>query len=382
MGSSCFAIPVLRTLLWSDHDVVAVFTKKPNVTSRQNKRQKTERRSAIYDMAEVNGVEIICPDKFSTSPESIDRLYALEPDFIIVASYGLILTRKVIDAAKFCCMNVHPSDLPRWRGAAPIQRSIMAGDNHTAVCIMKMDTGIDTGDVILRQEIAIDDCVNEEMLSQRLSAIGGEMVLEILNSMSTSNGNKTNNDKISCKKQSTYGITYANKISSEDEIVCWDINGAKMIHRQIAGLPRHSPAKLNLDCFCNINVNVFSSTYISNEDVAKILSEDLTERHDIVLRYHNLLTKESVPADVIKSFLASSTLMNHIFFEKISVYGKHLRNKPEDHSLINDIASAYPIWIKCCDGGVLIPLLLQRPGGKILPVSEFFRGFCSKKKSC
>lgn len=204
MGTSAFAAPILQGLISSKYQVVAVYTKKP---SRQS-RGMSIAKSIIHTIADCNAIPVYTPKTFKDQSE-IEVFKQIECDITVVAAYGLIIPDSILNHNKFGCVNVHPSNLPRWRGAAPIQRAMMAGDNTTGVCIMKMDSGIDTGPIYDKREFILDKTKNFHQLTNEYAEVGLTMLLDVLD------GIKNNTYKLSI--QSKIGITYANKILPTEE---------------------------------------------------------------------------------------------------------------------------------------------------------------------
>ena len=211
MGSPAFSAPTLSRLINSDYEIVAVYTKPPTNSGRGLRQNK----SAIHSLAEKFSLNVLTPKKLKT-PESIEQFKSLNPDIVIVAAYGLLIPKEFLELPKHGFINIHPSDLPRWRGAAPIHRTIMAGDEKTAICIMKMDEGLDTGDIILRKEILLDNEITSKELHDKCSELGGEMILDALNLFEKG--------QVSFVKQSGEGVTYADKIISEEELLNFSLS--------------------------------------------------------------------------------------------------------------------------------------------------------------
>ncbi len=215
MGSPEFAVPTLSSLTNTNHEIVAVYTKPPTCSGRGLK----ENKSVIHLLAEKLSLKIYTPEKLRVS-ENIEIFTSLEADIAIVAAYGLIIPKEFLQIPKYGFINIHPSDLPRWRGAAPIQRTIIAGDEKTAVCIMKMDEGLDTGDIILREEIQLDDKITAKELHDKCADIGSNIVIETLNLFER--------NQILLTKQSQVGITYAEKISSNEGAIDFNLSAKKV----------------------------------------------------------------------------------------------------------------------------------------------------------
>ena len=218
MGTPDFAVPVLDALA-QHHEIVAVYSQPP----RPAGRGKAERPSPVEARAEVLGL----PVRFPVSLRSIEaqqNFAALEADIAIVVAYGLILPQAVLDAPKLGCLNIHASLLPRWRGAAPIHRAIMAGDSETGVCIMQMEAGLDTGPVLLRATTPIAATETTADLHDRLSAMGSDLILKALADL-----------PLPATPQSSEGVTYAAKIDKAEARIDWT-QPAAQIDRQIRGL--------------------------------------------------------------------------------------------------------------------------------------------------
>ena len=177
MGTPDFAVPVLDALVEAGHEVMAAYTQPP----RPAGRGKKDRPSPVHLRAEALGIEVRHPVSLKGAEEQ-DRLAALEADVAVVAAYGLLLPQAVLDAPKHGCLNVHGSLLPRWRGAAPIQRAILAGDEETGITIMQMEAGLDTGPMLLKAATPITDKTAGE-LHDELSAIGASLMVEALSEL-------------------------------------------------------------------------------------------------------------------------------------------------------------------------------------------------------
>jgi methionyl-tRNA formyltransferase len=172
MGSPDFAVPSLDALVEAGHDVVAVYAQPP----RPAGRGKAERKTAVHERAEQLGIEVRTP-RMLRSAEEQARFAALNADLGVVAAYGLILPKPILDGPKSGCVNVHASLLPRWRGAAPIQRAILAGDEVSGVTIMKMDEGLDTGPMLLKRELDIRG-KNAGQVTDELAKLGASALVE------------------------------------------------------------------------------------------------------------------------------------------------------------------------------------------------------------
>jgi methionyl-tRNA formyltransferase len=219
MGTPPFAVPALRAIA-AAHDVVCVYSQPP----RPAGRGKKDRSSAVQVVAEELGLVVRHPAGLK-SQAAQQEFAALKADVAVVVAYGLILPPAILDAPAQGCLNIHASLLPRWRGAAPIQRAIMAGDSETGLCIMRMDEGLDTGPVLLRQTLTIGAQDTAADLQQRLADAGAALVLTALAGLG----------EIVAVPQPEQGITYAAKITKDEARIDWNQQAAQ-VDRQIRGL--------------------------------------------------------------------------------------------------------------------------------------------------
>ena len=203
MGSPDFAVPTLRRLA-ERHDVAAVYTQPPRPAGRGKKNRPTPVARAAAEM----GIETRWPKSLRPKEERA-RLAALEPEAIVVVAYGLILPEAVLNIPKHGCYNLHASLLPRWRGAAPIQRAIMAGDETTGVCVMRMDAGLDTGDVCGCYEVAITEGMTAGELHDALAEKGAALMAAALDELEREGS-------LECIPQPTVGVTHAPKIDKRE----------------------------------------------------------------------------------------------------------------------------------------------------------------------
>jgi methionyl-tRNA formyltransferase len=202
MGTPEFAVPVLNALVEAGHEIVAAYSQPPRAGGR---RGKALTPSPVHARAEELGIEVRTPLSFRKDPEALPAFEALEADVAVVAAYGLILPQAVLDAPKHGCLNVHGSLLPRWRGAAPIQRAILAGDAETGVGIMQMEAGLDTGPVRLEERTPIDGKTAGDLTAE-LSAMGARLMVEVLADL----------DGHPPMAQPEDGVTYASKIDKAE----------------------------------------------------------------------------------------------------------------------------------------------------------------------
>lgn len=174
MGTPDFAVPALRRLI-KEHKVVCVYTREPKISGRGNKLNKTP----VHLVAEEYGIEVRTPKTLRT-PEEQQKFADLRADVAVVAAYGLILPKVVLEAYQLGCLNLHASLLPRWRGAAPIQRCIEAGDKKSGITVMQIAEGLDTGDMLLKREVSINENTTGGELHDALANIGADLISEVL----------------------------------------------------------------------------------------------------------------------------------------------------------------------------------------------------------
>jgi methionyl-tRNA formyltransferase len=214
MGSPDFAVPSLDALVQAGHEVVAAYAQPP----RPAGRGKADRKTAVHERADELGIEARTPR--TLRDEQQQALFrALDADLAVVAAYGLILPRPILEAPKAGCINVHASLLPRWRGAAPIQRAILAGDEVSGVTIMRMDEGLDTGPMLLKSELDIRG-KNAGQVTEEMAKLGAEALIEWLD------------HPIPSEAQPNVGVTYASKIDKAEGRIDWS-KPAEEIERQV-----------------------------------------------------------------------------------------------------------------------------------------------------
>jgi methionyl-tRNA formyltransferase len=216
MGTPDFAVPTLEALIAAGHEVAAVYSQPP----RPAGRGKALRPSPVQARAEAAGIEVRTPLTLR-DPQEQEAFRALDLDVAVVAAYGLILPSPILDAPRHGCLNVHGSLLPRWRGAAPVQRCILAGDERAGVCIMEMERGLDTGAVLLRRETAVDG-KTAGALTEELARLGAGMMAEVLARLG----------EIVPEPQPEDGVTYAHKIEKHEARLDFS-RSASEVERQV-----------------------------------------------------------------------------------------------------------------------------------------------------
>jgi methionyl-tRNA formyltransferase len=220
MGTPGFSVVALDALIAAGHEIICVYTQPP----RRAGRGKSERVTEVHARADALGLMVRHPVSLKGDVAQAE-FAALGADLAVVVAYGLILPQAVLDAPAQGCLNIHASLLPRWRGAAPIQRAIMAGDHETGVCIMDMEAGLDTGPVRLRRALPITPDDTAARLHDALAVLGGEMICAVLEDM----------DGHPPVEQSEAGVTYAQKIDKAEARVDWT-RPAVDVDRHIRGL--------------------------------------------------------------------------------------------------------------------------------------------------
>ena len=220
MGTPAFSVPVLDALVEAGHEVAAVYCQPP----RPAGRGKKDRPSPVQARAEALGLDVRHPVSLKGADAQAE-FAALDAEIAVVVAYGLLLPQAVLDAPTHGCWNIHASLLPRWRGAAPIHRAIMAGDAETGICIMQMDAGLDTGPVLLRGALTIGAEETTGDLHDRLSALGSELIVEAL----------ARRADLTPEQQPDTGVSYASKIDKAEARVDWS-RSAEEVDRLIRGL--------------------------------------------------------------------------------------------------------------------------------------------------
>lgn len=222
MGSPDFAVPSLAELAGAGHEIACVYTQPPKPAGRGQGLRKT----SVHVFAETLGVEVRTP-KSLKKPSEQEAFAALNADLAVVVAYGLILPKPILDAPRLGCINLHGSLLPRWRGAAPIQRAIMAGDRVTGVQVMRMEEGLDTGPVLLSETIPIEADDTAQSLHDRMAAIGAPLLGRAVAGLARG--------VIEEKPQSETGVTYAAKILPAEARIDWT-RPAREVDCHIRGL--------------------------------------------------------------------------------------------------------------------------------------------------
>ena len=255
MGTPDFSVPVLEALVGAGHEIAAVYCQPPRPAGRGKKLRPTP----VHARAEALGLEVRHPESLKTLESQAD-FAALNADVAVVVAYGLLLPQVILDAPKHGCLNIHASLLPRWRGAAPIHRAIMAGDAETGVCIMQMEAGLDTGPVLLRAATPIGSEETTAQLHDRLSQMGAEAIVAALAKL----------QDLTPEPQPDQGVTYAHKIDKAEARVDW-AEDAKDIDRKIRGLSPFPGAFIEYD---GQRIKLLASRFVDLNGAAGTLLDD------------------------------------------------------------------------------------------------------------
>ena len=223
MGTPDFAVPILKSINNLNHNILEVYTQPPN---KRNRGQKTQ-NFPIHDLSNKLNLPVRCPIVFDE--EEINHIKKLNPDLVIVVAYGKILPAELLNLDKVLFINVHASLLPRWRGAAPIQRAIMNLDHETGVSIMKIVTELDAGPVLLQSKIKITKEINYKELSGQMSELGAKLILDTLKLIENKKANFT--------EQNESEATYAKKIEKTETKINWNDDAEKIIAKINAFCP-------------------------------------------------------------------------------------------------------------------------------------------------
>jgi len=233
MGTPEFAARSLAEVAAAGHEIVRVYSQPP----RRRGRGQSEQKTPVHQLADILGIPVETPKSFK-APEVIADFKALNLDVALVVAYGQILTQEALDAPRLGCLNLHGSLLPRWRGAAPIQRAIMAGDEMTGVQVMQMEAGLDTGPILLSETLAISDTDTASTLHDRMADIGALMWPRALGALER--------ESLIAQPQSEDGATYAKKITPEEARIDWT-RSATDLSCHIRGLSPFPGAWFELD---------------------------------------------------------------------------------------------------------------------------------------
>jgi len=249
MGTPDFSCPTLEKLIADpDFEIIAAYTREPQIAGRGHKLQN----SPIHNLALTHNLKVMTP-KTLRNPEAQKEFLDLKADAAVVVAYGLLLPQEILNGTKLGCLNIHPSLLPRWRGASPIHRPIMEGDKETGITIIKMDKGLDSGDMIFQEKFALLGSETYKEMAQKLSIMGAEILVKTLKNL--------RDEKIVLTKQDNALMTYAKKIDKAECEIDWN-NSAVEIERKIRGLSGSLEAYF---IYNNEKIKIFSAM-IPNEE--------------------------------------------------------------------------------------------------------------------
>ena len=265
MGTPDFSCPTLEKLIADpDFEIVAVYTREPQIAGRGHKLQN----SPIHSLALTHNLKVVTP-KTLRNPEAQKEFSDLKADAAVVVAYGLLLPQEILDGTKLGCLNIHPSLLPRWRGAAPIHRPIMEGDKETGITVIKMDKGLDSGDMIFQEKFALLGSENYKEMAQKLSVMGAEILVKTLKNL--------RDEKIVLTKQDNALVTYAKKIDKAECEIDWS-NSAVEIERKIRGLSGSLEAYF---IYNNEKIKIFSAIILDEESKENKAGEFLDDQLSI-----------------------------------------------------------------------------------------------------
>jgi methionyl-tRNA formyltransferase len=261
MGTPDFSVPVLRALHAAGHDIVAVYSQPPRPAGRRGLELTT---SPVHQAAEALGIPVLTPVNFR-SAEDVERFRAFQADVAVVVAYGLLLPQSILDGTRLGCYNGHASLLPRWRGAAPIQRAIMAGDTVTGLIVMKMDKGLDTGAMALTAVVPIPLDMTAGELHDRLSQAGATLMVEAMAKLARHD--------LPLTPQSEEGVLYAAKISKEESRIDFSRAGLD-VHNHIRGLSPSPGAWFETEIGGKVErIKVLRSEPAAGQVIGKVMGE-------------------------------------------------------------------------------------------------------------
>ncbi len=260
MGTPDFACPTLEKLIADpDFDIVAVYTREPQIAGRGQKITN----SPIHQLALKHNLKVITP-KTLRNVEAQKEFFNLQADAAVVVAYGLILPQEILDGTKFGCVNIHPSLLPKWRGASPIQRPLMAGDRETGITIIKMDKGVDSGEMMVQEKFSLEGDETYADLAKKLSQMGAEILVKTLKNLRDGN--------VVLTKQDNALASYAKKIEKEECKINWH-ESAEIIERKIRALNGSLEAFFN---YGDEKIKIFKAEILDENslgEAGKILDE-------------------------------------------------------------------------------------------------------------
>ena len=300
-GTPEYAIKSLEKLISSHHEILAVVTQPDRKRARGNKLLP----SPIKKLSLKNNIPVLCPDNLKNNNIFIENLKTFNCDLFVVVAYGRILSKEILDIPKFGSWNSHASLLPRWRGAAPIQWALLSGDKTTGIGIMKMEEGLDTGDILIEECIKIDENENLESLTNKLSLLSAELIIQALEIISINPQHE-----LKTIPQSTLGreINYARLIYKKDYYICFN-EKAILIKRKVNGL--------------------FPMTFINYKNqIVKILKIKLIKNDEYKKLKLKTINKNIKPGEILGTIknqgIIVTTLTEPILIQEIKIQGKNI----------------------------------------------------------
>ena len=342
MGTPQFALPTLQAIIDrsassnSNHQLVGIYTKPPSQAGRGMKSSI----SPVHQLAERYCLPVYTPSTFKNE-EAVEQFNHLYPDIVIVVAYGLILRKSILDTPCYGCLNLHPSALPRWRGAAPIEHTIMAGDRSTDICIMKMDEGMDTGPVILRKSIKLNEEMTASELREEASIIGAGMMMQSMDLVLSG--------QAIYQKQNGDGLIFAHKLNKEDERIEWS-QSARLINCKIRAL---SPKP--------------GAYFIYNDKMIKVLKADYVDEEKI-------MTRRMGGGGVVHpdSSCHPRVRPGEIIWDPNLICRSRINDM--ETKLCQGAPNKSNLIIGCGDGGLLLPKVVQKHDGKVMEIKAFLNG--------
>ena len=308
MGTPEFAVPALKKLIDDENiEIVAVYSREPQIAGRGHKVTN----SPIHDLALKHKLKVMTPKTLKDAKEQ-ENFSKLKADAALVVAYGLILPKNIIESTKYGCVNIHPSLLPKWRGATPIQSTLWAGDAEIGVSIIKMDEGVDSGDIILQEGFEIGEGDNYGNLAPKLAEMGANMALEALKYL--------DDGGVEFAKQSEFEVSYSKKIQKSDALIDFNKDAIEVLN-QIRALSGFMTAYFEVR---GERVKIFDARLVSEDEVSSVDGEE-----DGLVKGRDALPGEIVSKD----------------------------------------------FVIRCEKGAIRPILLQKPGKKPMRVGDFLRGF-------
>jgi len=259
-GTPEFSVPALELLATSHHEVVAVYTQPDRGAGRGRKLQI----SAVKDCAQKHALTVVQPESFKQQSD-VDRLLSFSPDLMVVAAYGILLPKSILQAPRLGCVNIHASILPRWRGAAPIQRAILAGDRETGITLMQMDEGLDTGDMLAIRQMSLDNEQTAAEVHDELKLLGARLLMENLDAIEKGG--------LEAQSQQDEEACYAKKLSKQEAQIDW-LKPAGQLHKEIRAF---NPWPVSFTALQGQGIKIWAASFTlesSNGSPGQVISHD------------------------------------------------------------------------------------------------------------